>query len=106
MSLPVTCECVCTCGDPVPPKPVRRVMFSDDTCSCHDDQADNIKSLPVIPSATSPTTSSSSPTSCCCSPRDCGPGEVEGEGESCSAVPSNHYKSPHEVDGEYSYAYR
>merc|ERR550539_1027364 len=47
--------------------------------------------------------SSSSPTSCCCSPRSCGPSQ--GEGESCSAVPSNHYKSPHEVDGEYSYAY-
>ena len=77
-------------------------MFSDDTsCSCQDDPADNIKSLPVLTSSssTTPTTSSSSPTSCCCSPS-------QGEGESCSAVPSNHYKSPHEVDGEYSYAYR
>jgi len=76
-------------------------MFSDDTsCSCQDDPADNIKSLPVLTSSssTTPTTSSSSPTSCCCSPS-------QGEGESCSAVPSNHYKSPHEVDGEYSYAY-
>ena len=88
-------------------------MFSDDTsCSCHSDQQDNsMKSLPVFPPSSSssssstvpPTTSSSSsPTSCCCSPRDCGPGE----GGDCSAVPSNHYKSPHEVDGEYSYAYR
>ena len=89
-------------------------MFSDDTsCSCHSDLQDqqNIKSLPVIPSSSSSssssspphtTTSSSFPTSCCCSPRD----GVPGEGGDCSAVPSNHYKSPHEVDGEYSYAYR
>ena len=87
------CECVCTCGDPVPPKPVRRVMFSDDTsspcspCSCH-------KSLPPVPSA-------SSSASCCCSPQ-CEAVQAGPE----DAVPSNHYKSPHEVDGEYSYAYR
>ena len=80
-SLPVRCECVCTCGDPVPPspvKPVRRVMFSDDTsqpCSCH-------QSTPAVS------------------------GQCEEEEDSSSAMPNNHYKSPHEVDGEYSYAYR
>merc|ERR1719384_505024 len=60
-----------------------------------------MKSLPVIPS--------SSPASCCCS-KQCSAGQAEEEGEaglfsSSSALPSNHYKSPHEVDGEYSYAY-
>ena len=79
-------------------------MFSDDTSSspCECEQADRMKSLPVIPS--------SNPASCCCS-KQCSAGQAEEEGEaglfsSSSALPSNHYKSPHEVDGEYSYAYR
>jgi len=75
---------------PVPPKPVRRVMFSDDTssaCSCHN-------SLPPVSSSS------------CCSPQyEADQEPQEGLFSSSSAMPSNHYKSPHEVDGEYSYAY-
>merc|ERR1719187_45655 len=98
-SLPVTCECVCTCGDPVPPKPVRRVMFSDDTCCCEEDK---LKSLPVF-------TESHSSHDCCCSSPRFAPDHEEGHTHGpdfCSAsVPNNHYKSPRDVDGEYSYAY-
>jgi len=98
-SLPVTCECVCTCGDPIPPKPVRRVMFSDDTCCCEEDK---MKSLPVF-------TDSHSSHDCCCSSSRFDPDQEEGqtnESAFCSStVPNNHYKSPRDVDGEYSYAY-
>merc|ERR1711892_851388 len=99
-SLPVTCECICTCGDPIPPKPVRRVMFSDDTCCCEEDK---MKSLPVF--ADSPP-----PHDCCCSGSH-GFAPEQGEGQTnesdfcSSSVPTNHYKSPRDVDGEYSYAY-
>ena len=64
-------------------------MFSDDTsspCSCHN-------STPALSS-----------TSCC--PQQCEAEQDQGLFSSSSAMPSNHYKSPHEVDGEYSYAYR
>ena len=107
---PATCECVCTCGDPVPPKPVRRVMFSDDTCSCDTDSdtPTNLhKSLPVTPGFSEPSRGD------CCG---CSSSRLESREEerrshdtafrSISPVPNNHYKSPHEVDGEYSYAYR
>ena len=101
VSLPVTCECVCTCGDPVPPKPVRRVMFSDDTCSC---DSDKLRSPPPV--------SPVSPDCCGCSSsqrfesREDERRSNDAAFRSVSPVPNNHYKSPHEVDGEYSYAYR
>ena len=123
VSLPtsVTCDCICTCGDPLPPKPVRRVMFSDDTCQC--DSADNLKSLPVFndpshhhdhhhPPPSSSSSSGASQGGClgCSSSRFETREDERRNNEfgfsSLSPVPNNHYKSPHEVDGEYSYAYR
>ena len=132
---PPPCECVCTCGDPVPPKPVRRVMFSDESCSCSDDE--KMKSLPVHMSSDSSARGvgrggggSASERLCC------GPPSLPSRGQSarslkeevgrevqvkeeemmrneeessgcCSASPvPSHYKSPKEVDGDYSYAYR
>ena len=111
VSLPTsaTCDCVCTCGDPVPPKPVRRVMFSDDTCSCSS-ESDHLKSLPVFNNDHHPQSSSSQ--DCCgCNSSRFETREDERRNNdfafrSISPVPNNHYKSPHEVDGEYSYAYR
>ena len=133
---PPPCECVCTCGDPVPPKPVRRVMFSDESCSCSDDE--KMKSLPVHMSSDSSTRGSGRGGGACerlC----CGPPSLPSRGQSvrslkeeerrelqvkedemeemrrveeessgcCSASPvPSHYKSPKEVDGDYSYAYR
>lgn len=117
VSLPVsaTCDCVCTCGDPVPPKPVRRVMFSDDMCagcgeSAGSTSSDRLKSLPIFPPPPphpsdhpSPSCSSSSPD--CCSCRE---DEIQNHESAVfdSGAANSHYKSPHEVDGEYSYAYR
>ena len=130
---PPPCECVCTCGDPVPPKSVRRVMFSDESCSCSDDE--KVKSLPVHMSSDSSTRGmgrGGSERLCC------GPPSLPSRGQSvrmlkeeerrelsvkeemeeirrndeessgcCSASPvPSHYKSPKEVDGDYSYAYR
>jgi hypothetical protein len=96
-SLPPPCHCVCTCGDPVPPKPVRRVMFSDESCSCSDEE--RLRSLPakgppVLPARGGGVT------------REGSAGEEESSG-CCSASPvPSHYKSPKDVDGDYSYAYR
>ena len=127
---PPPCECVCTCGDPVPPKPVRRVMFSDESCSCSDDE--KMKSLPVHMSSDSSTRGLGRSERLCCGPpslpsrgqsarslkegerREVQVKEMEemrrNEEESsgcCSASPvPSHYKSPKEVDGDYSYAYR
>ena len=129
---PPPCECVCTCGDPVPPKPVRRVMFSDESCSCSDDE--KMKSLPVHMSSDSSTRGLGRSERLCCGPpslpsrgqsaRSLKEGERRelqvkeeemeemrrNEEESsgcCSASPvPSHYKSPKEVDGDYSYAYR
>merc|ERR1712001_733849 len=130
---PPPCECVCTCGDPVPPKPVRRGMFSDESCSCSDDE--KVKSLPVHMSSDSSTRGMGRGGSerLCCGPpslpsrgqsvrmlkeeerRELSVKEEEMEEirrndeEStgcCSASPvPSHYKSPKEVDGDYSYAY-
>lgn len=105
VSLPVTCECVCTCGDPVPPKPVRRVMFSDDTCSC-DSQADKLRSLPSPPLAEAPPGCCGCDSSSRFESREDERRSNDAAFRSVSPVPNNHYKSPHEVDGEYSYAYR
>ena len=134
-SLPVTCDCVCTCGDPVPPKPVRRVMFSEDTSSGHCDcesessqqsltRPDQQRSLPLsdhhhrsLPSFSNDTPLPALPTKT----REAGVSDCGCVDETCdsndstlfrssirdeSPAPNNHYKSPHEVDGEYSYAYR
>lgn len=112
---PSPCECVCTCGDPLPPKPVRRVMFSDESCSCSDDE--KMKSLPVHVSEGRVR-----------GERCCGPPSLPMRGHSmrgvreeerkeeerrdeessgcCSASPvPSHYQRPKDVDGDYSYAY-
>jgi len=73
-------------------------MFSDDTCCCEEDK--QLKSLPVF-------TESHSSHDCCCPSPGFAPDHEEGQtNEFCSSpVPNNHYKSPRDVDGEYSYAY-
>ena len=89
-------------------------MFSDQSCSCSDE--DRMHSLPV---------GSERRRTGCCGPPSLparghgvrGGGREEGhgvrgggrEGSSgcCSASPvPSHYKSPKDVDGDYSYAYR
>ena len=84
-------------------------MFSDDTCSC---DSDKLRSLPSPPSFSDQHTSPPSPGCCGCDSssrfesREDERRSNDAAFRSVSPVPNNHYKSPHEVDGEYSYAYR
>merc|ERR1719445_549872 len=89
-------------------------MFSDDMCagcgeSAGSTSSDRLKSLPIFPPPPphpsdhpSPSCSSSSPD--CCSCRE---DEIQNHESAVfdSGAANSHYKSPHEVDGEYSYAY-
>lgn len=115
-----TCECVCTCGDPVPPKPVRRVMFSDDTlvgqdhCDCCSETSSTQQAETRKRSLNPAIVYGGRPDQCEECSCDSQPGHHRGPGSGeDSALSSgdsgqtsnNHYKSPRDVDGEYSYAY-